>query len=73
MRTFHEQDGSNEPFRLSYHGKSHYNSIVQMDWNYDKVFMKTAPGEIEDEAIKMSKLREEQATESQQDLTREQK
>lgn len=59
MRTFHEQDGSNEPFRLSYHGKSHYNSIVQMDWNYDKVFIKTTPGEIEDEAIKMSKLREE--------------
>ena len=30
-----------------------------MDWTYEKVFVKSKPGEIEDEAIKMSKLREE--------------
>eukprot|EP00347_Sterkiella_histriomuscorum_P013052 403366200 len=65
MRTFHEQDGSNEPIRLSYHGKSHYNSIVRMDWTYEKVFVKTKAGEIEDEAIKLSKLREEKTNEVQ--------
>ena len=33
MRTFYEtQDSSKEPFRLSYHGKSHYNSIMPISW-----------------------------------------
>jgi hypothetical protein len=59
MRTFHEQDGSEEPFRLSYHGKSHYNSIVPLGWNYEKVFFKTKPGEVEDESIKISKMRDQ--------------
>lgn len=59
MRTFHELDGTDTPFRLSYHGRTHYNSIVPLDWNYDKVFIKRKPGEIEDEAISMSKLREQ--------------
>lgn len=59
MRTFHEQDGNSEPIRLSYHGKSHYNSIVPLNWTYEKVFIKTKPGELEDEAIKISRLREE--------------
>jgi OTU domain-containing protein 5 len=58
MRTFHELDGSEVPFRLSYHGRSHYNSIVSTDWNYEKVFIKRKPGEVEDEAINMSKIRE---------------
>lgn len=28
MRTFHETSGHAEPFRLSYHGRCHYNAIV---------------------------------------------
>ena len=48
MRTFHEQMGPNEPFKLSYHGASHYNSIVHKEWNYERVFIKCEPGVIED-------------------------
>ena len=32
MKTFHEEDGETRVFRLSYHGKSHYNAIVPLDW-----------------------------------------
>jgi hypothetical protein len=31
MKTFHEE-GDVTPFRLSYHGNSHYNSIVPKEW-----------------------------------------
>jgi OTU domain-containing protein 5 len=48
MRTFHEHIGPHEPFRLSYHGASHYNSIVPRNWNYEKVFIKDQPGVVED-------------------------
>jgi hypothetical protein len=52
MRTFHEQEeGDNEPFRLSYHGRSHYNSVIPLNWNYEKVFVKSKPGEFENNAI----------------------
>jgi len=44
MRTFHELVSSKDPFRLSYHGKSHYNSIVSKDWNYEKCFINEQPG-----------------------------
>jgi hypothetical protein len=60
MRTFHEQVGSQEPFRLSYHGSSHYNSIIATNWNYEKVFIKQDPGKFEDDALRQSKLRTEQ-------------
>jgi hypothetical protein len=60
MRTFHEKDGTEIPFRLSYHGRSHYNSIVPLNWNYDKVFFKSKPGHIEDEAIHVSKIRKQE-------------
>lgn len=73
MRTFHEQEGSDVPFRLSYHGRSHYNSIIPLDWNYDKVFISSTPGEAEDEAIKMSRLRDSQSTDTQHNLPRDQK
>lgn len=35
MRTFHEQndDRKREPIRLSYHGNSHFNSVVTCEWN----------------------------------------
>lgn len=60
MRTFHEQALTEElivPIRLSYHGQSHYNSIVETSWNYEKTLIKTKPGQIEDEAIQHSKFR----------------
>ena len=57
MRTFHETDGTDEPFRLSYHGGQHYNSIIPTNWNYEKVYVKTDSGTIEDEAIKQSRER----------------
>jgi OTU domain-containing protein 5 len=61
MRTFHEQIGGAEPFRLSYHGRSHYNSVVTENWNYEKVFVTSNPGVIEDEAISNSKRRIEES------------
>lgn len=57
MRTFHETDGGEEPIRLSYHGQSHYNSIVPLNWNYEKVYVKRKPGEVEEEAIYLSRNR----------------
>ena len=44
MRTFHEQEGGAEPFRLSYHGKSHYNSVIPNNWCKDDIYIKTNPG-----------------------------
>ncbi len=35
MRTFHETSGSAEPFRLSYHGRCHYNAIVNNQWTFE--------------------------------------
>jgi hypothetical protein len=51
MRTFHEFIGPQQPIRLSYHGASHYNAIVPLDWNYEKVFVTTEPGAFEEKAI----------------------
>ena len=60
MRTFHEQVGTEEPFRLSYHGQNHYNSILPTNWNYEKVYIQQEPGRFEEESLKQSKLRSEQ-------------
>ena len=54
MKTFHE-NGDSTPLRLSFHGSSHYNSIVPMSWNHKSSLSSTEPGIIEDEAISMSK------------------
>jgi len=51
MRTFHENGGSLEPFRLSFHGHNHYNSIVPHNWNYEKIYIKTVPGKFEEESL----------------------
>ena len=41
------------PFRLSFHGNSHYNCIVPITWNTSQAILGEAkPGEIESEAIK---------------------
>ena len=40
MRTFHESYGSEVPFRLSYHGSSHYNAITPTSWTYEDVFIR---------------------------------
>lgn len=34
MKTFHESVGSSTPMRLSYHNRSHYNSIAEKDRPY---------------------------------------
>lgn len=72
MRTFHEQEEGNEPFRLSYHGRCHYNSIVSLNWNLSKVFVKSRPGEIENEAINYSRDREEEQEEEQTKIEEQQ-
>jgi len=54
MRTFHEREGANEPIRLSYHGKSHYNAVVSKEWNHDKIYVNSEPGTIENEALEAS-------------------
>ena len=54
MRTFHEQqDEGNHvtPIRLSYHGQSHYNSIIPKDWTVSMALVTSDPGFIEKEAI----------------------
>lgn len=50
MRTFHEQNDerSREPIRLSYHGKSHYNSVVALNWTPDDRYEQSSPGVLED-------------------------
>jgi hypothetical protein len=57
MRTFHESEGKYEPFRLSYHGQSHYNLVVPFTWTKEDVFVSQEPGEVEKYALQMSKLR----------------
>lgn len=63
MKTFHEtREGGEAPnrvFRLSYHGNSHYNSIIPADWEESKMrsrcfFDPFTEGQIEREAIKWS-------------------
>ena len=40
------------PFRLSFHGNSHYNCIVKTDWTTSEALLgDLEPGKIEDEAI----------------------
>ena len=45
MKTFHESAGSSTPMCLSYHGQSHYNSIVEKDRPYSLLL--SNPGEYE--------------------------
>lgn len=66
MRTFHEREGANEPFRLSYHGRSHYNVVVSKEWNTDQIYVKTEPGTLENEALEASIKRQEDAKKQQE-------
>ena len=57
MRTFHEgQEEGNTviPIRLSYHGKSHYNTIVPKEWTVSCALVTSEPGFIEKEALEWS-------------------
>lgn len=57
MRTFHEQQDENAhvtPIRLSYHGQSHYNSMVPKGWTVSEALVDSDPGVIEKEAIEWS-------------------
>ena len=52
MRTFHEtKKNKNAPFRLSYHGKNHYNAVVSSAWGKDYRLISSQPGLIEDTNI----------------------
>lgn len=55
MRTFHEQNDERkrEPIRLSYHGQSHFNSVLRSDWSPANRFENSEPGIIEDQAIEV--------------------
>ena len=46
MRTFHESVGTSAPLQISYHGQSHYNSIIVKD-RKDSI-LSSAPGEHEE-------------------------
>lgn len=48
MRTFHEQEKAREPIRLSYHGSSHYNSVVKLGWTLSDSLLQSEPGQVED-------------------------
>ena len=44
-----------DPIRLSYHGKSHYNAVVSSDWNLEmRLLGSTQPGIIENEALNLA-------------------
>jgi OTU domain-containing protein 5 len=69
MRTFHEvADGNLEPIRLSYHGRSHYNSIKSEGKEEYKIIEKDF-GQLETialrEATERKKKREELAEQQQ--------
>ena len=55
MRTFHEQQDAEAaqvtPIRLSYHGQSHYNSMVPKGWTVSLALVESDPGVMEKEAI----------------------
>ena len=52
MRTFHESHGSEgtQPIRLSYHGKSHFNSIMPFNEG-EHAFLRSRPGVVEQAAV----------------------
>ena len=59
MKTFHEQlDSQEEPtavIRISFHGSSHYNSVISVGWKPESCpYEADKAGEIEQEAIKYS-------------------
>jgi len=53
MKTFHENFGEGEPIRISYHGQSHYNSIVNKDFHIP--LLSTPPGVHELNAVTIAK------------------
>ena len=63
MRTFHEQADENQaqqPIRISYHGRNHYNAVVRQDFHPDRdKYTKSLPGDLENQALQMA---QEQAT-----------
>ena len=56
MRTFHERSDNDSvvPFRLSYHGGSHYNAVLPIRWKREDIFVKERPGALEDYRIEKS-------------------
>ena len=79
LRTFHESGGSGhfKPIRLSYHGNSHFNSIVDIQQkeaeggNKKDGEAKEVFGRMEDMAIKKAKERRENETQQRKNDTLE--
>eukprot|EP01016_Furgasonia_blochmanni_P024276 TRINITY_DN2615_c0_g1_i7.p1 TRINITY_DN2615_c0_g1~~TRINITY_DN2615_c0_g1_i7.p1 ORF type:complete len:360 (-),score=51.03 TRINITY_DN2615_c0_g1_i7:1066-2145(-) len=64
MRTFHESAlTAVEPMRISYHGKSHFNSIKRMG-RENAGLVQTKFGVIEDSALKSAKIRVQRTMEA---------
>ena len=74
MRTLHEDsDGqAGQPIRLSYRGKSYYNAVVSLDWKETDRLVKSKPGEMENEAIRMSKQEGHQEVHQDENVTAKQ-
>ena len=61
MRTFHEshENESAQPIRLSYHGKSHFNSIMPFNEN-EHSFLRSRPGVVEQSALSQARVRRDE-------------
>lgn len=54
LRTFHEVSNGRGALRLAYHGGSHYNSIISIDF---QPLLTTAPGEVEAQVLNTTRTR----------------
>lgn len=70
MRTFHETSNKNlgEPIRLSYHGQSHFNSIVKINANFSMNRGNEPFGVREEMAIRKAKIRKDQVNIEEKEL-----
>lgn len=70
MRTFHETSNKNlgEPIRLSYHGQSHFNSIVKINANFSMNRGNEPFGVREETAIRKAKIRKDQVNIEEKEL-----
>jgi len=69
MRTFHESESNNnEPVRLSYHGRSHYNSIKKVGKEHESL-LGTTFGQMEDIALRNAKIRADKRKEQRENNT----
>lgn len=57
MRTFHEVSyNRNDPIKLSYHGKSHYNSVCSINCSHCLIFLKIKKKGFEEKGLTEEKF-----------------